>query len=980
MVEGKVVIRGTTAIWNEEEIEEEVKKVPILDPSKTELEFLNCKESTPTTFVIVAKDSDGNKMPKGGDKVEVELVGGDGEKVNSSVTDTTTGKYVVKFTPGQVGEIKAHVKVNDTPIPGSPFSAHVIPEQDVICSMFGSGLNSGITGQSSTIILHTHDSSKKSIPVPPSAFTFPIAGRATLEPEIKKITPGVISVTFVPPKSGQYTFSPTIYGKPLKNYVITVTTDDIAFVPSTPDVDMPKCKITNFLQCYPVNKPIVFQVELKGKGKEVDVSGGWEVYAFGFVTPRADPKKKKTNGVEQEQWKGLVSLPGNVRYLNGGVYEVTFIPTTLGSLDVDIAVGEYAIPGSPYATEIVEEIFDDRAIAIDPKNCWIEELSPFRMNSLSAFRILTKNPDGTPNTKGGEKFQIVISDQDGDTIPSDVIDNLDGTYFVSFSTTKPGALVIAVSVHGSPIHGSPFNVDVLPANLKCEFNGPNIEGGNFRYGPLFFQIAAYDENDNPFDVGADIFEIKSSGPGTIAFDISTTTPGLFDVQYQPDVSGNYILNILTFENTIGNLIVNCTNHPELMISSLSGRTEGFVNIPVSFDVQLKERDYDSYGKPFLHPYIAQEGEFSLVVAGAETQIGNIVLKKPEEGIYNLSYVPRNEGLHVLSIKYIPSGTYPIKDIISIVVQASDPLQCFVEGLEQPARVDSLATFHIIAKNRYGKLLSIGGEPFKVLVKTAGGENLSIEFNDNKNGEYLVGFVPPSPGDLTIDISVYDKPISGSPYTVTAFLEPHPVSCILQGAFHEIGDTDVPDLSILCRDRTGKTVHSKLTIPFVVDVLTSRGAYPLQVTQNNTGTSSIIWDPRAIQNYGEYVLNVKLRGEHIQGSPMPFKVKQGVDPLYSTVEFVCSRVSCELVVKTFNKHAEPQVVGGEKVDVEIVGQNGVLSSERFHVEDLNNGSYKITFEAHPGEYKVYAKIYDLNVKGSPFSVVVPPITYHPSSHK
>ena len=77
---------------------------------------------TMVEFVIVTKDSDGDRCVKGGSQVSVQLESLTGDVTAGKVRDNNNGSYMGSFMAEQVGEAKLLVYVNGEQIKGSPYS------------------------------------------------------------------------------------------------------------------------------------------------------------------------------------------------------------------------------------------------------------------------------------------------------------------------------------------------------------------------------------------------------------------------------------------------------------------------------------------------------------------------------------------------------------------------------------------------------------------------------------------------------------------------------------------------------------------------------------------------------------------------------------------------------------------------------------------------------------------------------------------
>lgn len=82
--------------------------------------------------------------------------------------------------------------------------------------------------------------------------------------------------------------------------------------------------------------------------------------------------------------------------------------------------------------------------------------------------------------------------------------------------------------------------------------------------------------------------------------------------------------------------------------------------------------------------------------------------------------------------------------------------------------------NILAYNYNGQRQKFGGDPIGVtLVHEETQENLNWKMNDNRDGTYEIQFVPTKPGDYTMKITIFGRPIKTYPleFTVSEHINP-----------------------------------------------------------------------------------------------------------------------------------------------------------------------------------------------------------------
>ena len=89
---------------------------------------ITCSVNNKTKLRLVTQNEEGDLYTRGGDKVEAQLIGSDGE-VPVKILDNDDGTYQLLFTPNSAGEYQLFVKINSSEIMGSPFKS------DCICNI-----------------------------------------------------------------------------------------------------------------------------------------------------------------------------------------------------------------------------------------------------------------------------------------------------------------------------------------------------------------------------------------------------------------------------------------------------------------------------------------------------------------------------------------------------------------------------------------------------------------------------------------------------------------------------------------------------------------------------------------------------------------------------------------------------------------------------------------------------------------------------
>ncbi|XP_068655306.1 uncharacterized protein [Aristolochia californica] len=143
----KVAEKEPVSSDSEAEESEDLGNKPVgpVDPSKCSAAGAGIAGGTacaPSSFVVVAKDSDGRKITTGGAQLKVNVspgVGVGGTDQEGMVKDMNDGSYTVTYAVPKRGNYMVHVECNGKPIMGSPFPV-----------FFSTGPTGGLAGVSTS--------------------------------------------------------------------------------------------------------------------------------------------------------------------------------------------------------------------------------------------------------------------------------------------------------------------------------------------------------------------------------------------------------------------------------------------------------------------------------------------------------------------------------------------------------------------------------------------------------------------------------------------------------------------------------------------------------------------------------------------------------------------------------------------------------------------------------------------------------------
>jgi len=233
------------------------------------------------------------------------------------------------------------------------------------------------------------------------------------------------------------------------------------------------------------------------------------------------------------------------------------------------------------------------------------------------------------------------------------------------------------------------------------------------------------------------------------------------------------------------------------------------------------------------------------------------LRDNGDGTYTVTYNPTDPGKYHIDVilrnkskplYYDHVKNSPIDVMIDAGTDAASSI-AYGPGLE-PGNLDTFpANFTIEARDKQGRKMPEGGDPFEVQVMGPSGP-VPATVKDNGDGTYAVQYEPTDAGVHDIQVTLDGVPIKGSTFHVD----------IKPGAWPGNTSIDSYSFTIVTRDRRNRP---KKEGGEKVAVQINRGAVPVQLKDNNDGTYTATYQ---LQGTGQYQVNVTLNGKDIKGSP------------------------------------------------------------------------------------------------------------------
>lgn len=486
------------------------------------------------------------------------------------------------------------------------------------------------------------------------------------------------------------------------------------------------------------------------------------------------------------------------------------------------------------------------------------------VNYDAEFTVQLRNTKGKDIKVGGEVIDVQIkAPLNSAPVKAEVVDNGDGTYKVSYNPKAHGKHLINVNVRNKPIQNSPFSVNAEKLGVdavKTDAYGPGLEGGVTK-DTTHFTIVAKNKKGDPVGSGGDRFDVKIVGPfdSEVKTETIDNKDGSYTVSYRPTDKGNHTITIQHEGKNVANspYHVSIDSNPKDADASGSnaygpGLQEAIVGEPANFTIQARNKKGDKIttgGSPF-----------DVEVTGPDDNIVDVKIIDNKDGTYAVSYHPVEQGKHRVEVMLRGENPLFYEHLANspFIVEADvgvDPSQSLVFG---PGVEDGLlntrpAEFKIQARDRNGKNIPSGGDPFEVKVTDQNGKQIDAPIVDNGDGTYNVSYEPTGAGRHKVDVRLKGKPVGNTPVTVN----------VKEGASYE--HTGIESFSFVIRTKT-KANKEKKEGGEVFDVNVKKGNEDIKtvkISDIGDGTYHVSY---TLPSSGDYNVNVLLNNHHIKGSP------------------------------------------------------------------------------------------------------------------
>ncbi|TMS38553.1 hypothetical protein L596_005251 [Steinernema carpocapsae] len=519
------------------------------------------------------------------------------------------------------------------------------------------------------------------------------------------------------------------------------------------------------------------------------------------------------------------------------------------------------------------------------------------------------------------------------------IRHIDGTHIgVSFTPREVGEHLINVKKDGRLLPKCPFRIKVDKSQVgdasKVVCSGPGISNATSQ---AFNEITV-----DTTKAGYGGLSVSVEGPSKAEIICKEAKNGIVKIAYKPSEPGVYAVAVKFADNHVKDspFNVNCTGKSAGAVTDTA--TRQCTQAPIS----LPEQEAVLYAKlPHTNPM-----DMSAKVMVPSGRSEDIEMRDLGENFYQLKFVPKVEGLHVVSIlhKEQHANGSPYQYTIG----------SFTEGGAHKVRAGGMGlvrgeTVHPQSFNIFTREAGAG----KLNVTMEGPSKAIMEYKDHKNGNCHLEYKVQKPGEYVVAVKFNDQHIPDSPFKV--FIAPS------TGEARKLELASFPDM--------GLPVGKACT--FTVLTHRARGHLEAKVVSpsNNVETIDIVpidegesYAMRFIPHEpGNHYVHVTLDGAPMRDSPFRIRVggKDSSDPTAISASGDGLKTGqtgqkCEFIINTCNAGAGP-------LQVQIDGPSKVT----LDAYELDTG-YKARYTPMaPGDYFASVKYAGIHIPGSPFKIKV-----------
>ncbi|XP_071084082.1 filamin-A-like isoform X4 [Haliotis cracherodii] len=705
--------------------------------------------------------------------------------------DNGDGSADVTYWPTMAGEYAVHILCNEQDIPKSPYMAQIIPSGDFDASKViakGPGLQkTGVTtGKKAEFTVDTRSAGRTPQPLKISCLDVDLK---PVEVQITDNKNGTYNCSYMPKRNVKHTImitygSVNIPNSPYRVYVSEPST------PSNVKVFGPGVE-----KGVKTGKPTYFKVDCSKAGP------GDVAIALTDANGRDVPVKTTDNG--------------------DGTFTVEYEPKSPGQYTVQVYFAEKPIPQSPIKVNVESsiDVSKVKVVGLEPR-VFIESPTEFTVDAKSVSPV------------GQGKVRAILTNPSGTLNDTAVRNNGDGTYNVQYTPFEEGPVSLDVTYDEAPIPQSPFKVQAVPGNdpNRVKAYGPGLEGGVTNL-PAEFTV-------DMRGAGKGGLGLAIEGPVEAQMNCQDNRDGTCNVQYQPTKAGDYDIAVKFADKDIPGSPFRVSVCDPVDASKVKCYGPGIdskgvrAGEPATFTIDAK----DAGKAPVDVTYTDKNGK---------PQKAKIV--PVEEGVFNATYVPADEGKCKVDVKYggqnVPNSPFNMSVLPGV---DASKVKVTGAGVSNAVPASLPVTFDIDTREA-------GVADLEAYVQRPDGTYIRPMVLENDDGTFSVTYTPEDLGVYNIKVKYGGQEVPHSPFNVKAIPTGDATKCrITEGAEKCVPVNKETVITVdAAQAGTGK-VTCRIRSPSGSDI-------DIDIIDNSDGTFSICFTP---QFAGDYTISIKFGGQEI----------------------------------------------------------------------------------------------------------------------
>ena len=744
--------------------------------------------------------------------ISVEIVTADGAAVAGQVSEgQTSTELVIGYTPLAEGDCRIRIMCHGRNIPNSPFTVPVMPEPDAAsCRVFGTGLGTVLVGTKQDFKVDARKAGPGQLKVLLQDVKSTTADVQPLPNE-----DGVFKVTYTPLEVGQLEVLVLWAGKLIDNcpgpvMVIdpskvilageglktgcagqqTVFTADARLAgPGELQVKFglghvrDKCRITpsrednNILVVeYEPVRPGKLQMDVQWSGIPLSpgkytipiVKAGYtgavsldtDKITLGEVvnlTARLQGGgKSSSNAKLTAKARGLRTgvTPVQVKVSGNDQFHIEMKPKEADEYFIDVFFDNVPVAGSPLRAVFANPCHPELVVAAGPSDGTVGRRLEFLVDTSKAG-----GGDLEVNVTGPAHGDLFVTIEEGDS-PTQ--------HRLFYTPDAEGQHSLDISWSGTPVPGSPFKLEVAqevvdPSKVVVHYDAEQLD--KLLLGEAF--VMAFDTTE----AGYDEFSAMAVAEATTqSHDISVIgqDEDVHTLTFEPPMPGNYSLYVFYGENQVAN--------SPFSLRVITGASE----------VEVESIRFGDVGDPVLIALRLAEiskKEFLSVTAQSKEDLEPEVisdLSVQDDGTLLAQYMPTISGQHHFEVTWrsgqIVDGSFDVDITPSRQHQAAAVRTRITGPSSSPQRASRRRSgVANLVKNTFAE--ATVGERVSASIQSPGtavdsvkgrvtdpeGKVTSAEVLSNSMGTFTIFMLPTAVGKHEMEITIADRPITGSPF-------------------------------------------------------------------------------------------------------------------------------------------------------------------------------------------------------------------------